>query len=147
MAAAVRCQAVQRLAYTVGVLQPPFEQALCPGHGVAQKTRFTVLQGHLHAARGAPGGDVAAHDPAADHVHMAWAKGLSVTHALEPVLEEEHPDQLLCVVRCQQACDLARLAVVQAAGAASMTQPVPEQRIRRRIVLRPHLFAQFMLCM
>jgi hypothetical protein len=69
------------------------EQRLRALHGRVDEALLAVLQGHVEALVGGPGGDVAAHHAGADHVHVADA-GITTAEALEAFGQEEDADQV-----------------------------------------------------
>ena len=53
-----------------------------------------ILQRDVEAAQRAPGGDVAAHDAGADHVHVLDGRGGLAAEALQAILQQEHAHQI-----------------------------------------------------
>ena len=51
---------------------------------------LAILQRDLQAAQRAPGRDIPAHDPGADHVHTLERGGRLAAQPLEAILQQEH---------------------------------------------------------
>ena len=73
---------------------------------------LAVLQRDREPARGAPGGDVAAHHAGADHVHVPDLAPRPAAQRLEAVLQEEHPHQVPRLLGEEQFRNRARLGLV-----------------------------------
>ena len=94
-----------------------------------------VLQRHGQAAQRAPGGNVAAHDAGTDDMHAFRSEGGLLAEALQALLQEEHAHEIARRVRADDALDeLRRFQRV-----AAVLRPDIDDRVRRRIVLRPRL--------
>jgi hypothetical protein len=88
------------------------------------------------------GGDIAAHDAGADDMHMAKIGGRLPSQALEPILQQEHADQ---VARCGSAHELADrscLGLVALGTGGAVPLPKVQDGVGRRILLAPHALSQ-----
>lgn len=113
------------------------------------KTLLAVLQCDVEALVSRPGGDIAAHDADADHMHMAnWGYGhagcVLAAQPFQTLGQEEDPDQVACGRRAGEFDH--RLAFGrQARLDAATARPLPDvdQGIGRRVMLlarlAPHL--------
>ena len=85
-----------------------------------------ILQRDREAAQRAPGGDVAAHDAGADHVHAcADFADVLAAQALEPFLQEEHAHE---VARGRRADELARSSALRPRSAVRRIAPCRRHR-------------------
>ena len=95
-------QPVEGVATAARILEPLREELAGPLHRRPEALGVLVLQRHGEAAQRAPGRDVAAHRPGADHVHVVGPGTPLLAEALETLLQAEHADQVLRRRRAEQ---------------------------------------------
>ena len=90
----VSTQARRGFGHLDGVVQPFGKHVLRALHGRSDEFLFAILQRDVQAAQRAPGCNIAAHDPGADHMHVLQRNLASSIEGLEPILQVENADQI-----------------------------------------------------
>ena len=105
----IRDQAVECGAAFAGVVYLALEQLPGPPDGRRDVLGLAVLQGHTVAAQRRPGGNIAAHDAGADHMHMTDVLIGALAVFLQALAQEEDTHQALA--RSRRSEDLRRTRV------------------------------------
>jgi hypothetical protein len=129
-------QAVEGEAGGFPVAQLLFEELRGAADGRRDAFHRLVLQRDGHAAQHAPGGDVAAHDAGADHMHALRRKVPRIlAEALQSVLQEEDAHQVARGRVLHQRVERGGPVGGHGQGIAAVVLPLIDDGVRRRVVL------------
>ena len=121
------------LGWVAGTLAKEF---LCARERGLHVFHLAVLERDREAARGAPGGDVAAHDSGADDVDVRHLARRLAAKRLHAVLQEEDADQVPRLVAEEEPRDRTCLGLKSSRPGGAVPLKEIEDRVGRRVVFR-----------
>ncbi len=122
-------EAVPCLLFPVAVAQTLAKEFVGPFNRARQLFRGAVLQCHPQTPEHAPGGDVASHHPAAHHVDPPGMEAIVGRQSLEPVLQQEHADEVLCGAAGEQLRHRGGFAAVHFGTVSGGAAPVIDETV------------------